>query len=194
MAEVMAIETIAAEYAKLKWYFTQTRVPFKLKTGISDIDVLGYNPRTRKTIVVECKAWGSPDQYAKFTWEEWHIALRDHEDYFGGIQKRWKKFFVHSDVNKWKLSRLDEIWLVLPGIFPEKDRMEKWLKKELGITCHILPIHELLLRVISGVASDKDVRRKRYEDSAMEFCRWFVRSYNRKAWDLKSLESALQGK
>ena len=63
MSEVMAIESIAEEYAKFLGYFTETRVPFRLNGSFSDFDVFGFNPRTHKTIVIECKAWGGSKSY-----------------------------------------------------------------------------------------------------------------------------------
>lgn len=170
MSETMAIESIAEEYAKFKGYFTETRVPFKFIIGNSDIDVLGYNPKTKNSLVIECKAWGSPDKYPSFDDSEWFKEI------FKQIIKKWD-YFKKAPTNKWNLSSLDEIWFVVPGSCDHKSQIEKEVKKELNHNVKIIPIHELILDIMFEVKKDKNVRRKRYSNSALEFCRWLLRSY-----------------
>lgn len=171
MSEVMAIESIAEEYAKFLGYFTESRVPFKLEKGNSDIDVLGYNPKTKKSLMVECKAWGSPDQYPSFNGcNSWF------KEQFKEMVKKWD-FFKKSPTNKWNIHNLDEIWFIIPGFCDDKLEIEENLSKEFSKIIKIFPIHELILNVMFEVKKDKDVRRKRYSNSALEFCRWLLRSY-----------------
>lgn len=167
----MAIESIAEEYAKFIGYLTETRVPFKLKKGVSDIDVLGYNPKTKKSLMIECKAWGSSNQYPSFNgYESWF------KQQFKELINKWE-FFKKSPTNKWNINYLDEIWFIIPGFCDEKAEIEEMLSKEFGKIIKIIPIHELILNIMFEVKKDKDVRRKRYPNPALEFCRWLLRSY-----------------
>ena len=103
MSEPMAIELLAEELAKFRGYLTEIRVPFKLeKGGITDFDVIGYSPQTGKSLVIECKAWGSPNQYSSFN----DIGFFDKE--IRRLEKLWGNF-ICSLTNKWKLKKLDEI-------------------------------------------------------------------------------------
>ncbi len=115
MSEAMAIESIVQEYAKFKGYLTETRVPFKLKRGHSDFDVLGFNPKTKSSLVVECKAWGSPDQYPSY-----NDSKKWFKEEFEEIIGKWERF-KNSPTNKWGLSKLDEIWYVIPGYCDDKE-------------------------------------------------------------------------
>ena len=63
MGEVMAIERIAEELVKLNGYLTVCNMPFKKGRGHGDLDIIGYRPKDKRILVVECKAWGGPDEY-----------------------------------------------------------------------------------------------------------------------------------
>jgi len=171
MSELMAIESIVEEYAKFLGYFTEHRVPFKLKKGNSDIDVLGYNRKTKKSLMIECKAWGSPNQYYSFNDSKSWFKKQ-----FQTMIGKWE-FFKKSSTNKWNLSKLNEIWFVIPGFCDDRLQTEAEISKELHCTVKIIPIHNLLLDIMFEVKKDKDVRRKRYPNAALEFCRWLLRSY-----------------
>jgi hypothetical protein len=190
MSELMAIESIAEEYAKLLGYFTRTRVPFKRKVGLPDLDVLGVHPKTKRTIVIECKAWGGPEDYRSFNGrKDWFKEM------FKRIIDNWS-FFRRSKINKtkWCLSKLDEIWLVIPGYCDDKLEIQTALSKELRCDIKITPIHELLLNIMLEVKQDKDIRRKRYSNPALEFCRWLLRSYDKGQLNLIDLDLELKGK
>lgn len=182
MSEAMAIELIVEEYAKLLGYFTETRVPFKLKGGHSDIDVLGFNPKTEKTLMIECKAWGGPNDY---------YSYNNEKKWFKEMIRHWE-FFKESPTNKWDLSHLDELWLVIPGFCDDKLQIETELAKEFNQIIKIIPIHELILNIILEVKKDKDIRRKRYSNPVLEFCRWLLRSYEAGQLNLRDIDLMLQ--
>lgn len=183
----MAIEVMAEEYAKFLGYFTETRVPFKFNKGNSDIDVLGYNPITKKTLVIECKAWGSPEQYPSYTKKKEEFL-----DTFRKIIAKWD-YFKASQTNRWNLSNLDTIWYVLPGYCENKLQLEQELSNLFNCEISIIPIHELLLKIMIEVKRDKDIRRKRYSNSALEFCRWLLRSYDAGQLNLIDVDLLLKG-
>ena len=97
MSEVMAIESIVEAYAKFKGYFCEMRVPFKLKRGYSDFDIVGFNPKTRATLVVECKAWGSSDYYPSC----------DGSDYKRWFKKQFRKIIKNCKMSGTYLSYLN---------------------------------------------------------------------------------------
>lgn len=188
MGEAMAIESIAEEYARFKGYFTETRVPFKLEIGHSDIDVLGFHPQKGTTLVIECKAWGSPDQYFNFCGDT--LGFRKE---FRKIITHWK-YFKKSPNNKiWNFNRLDEIWYVIPGYCDDKEEIEGKLSKELNHIIKIIPIHELIRDVMFEVKEDKDKRRKRYSNPALEFCRWLLRCHEKGRLSLVDIDLKLKG-
>jgi hypothetical protein len=188
MGEAMAIESIAEEYAKFKGYFTETRVPFKLEIGHSDIDVLGFHLQKGTTLVIECKAWGSPDQYFNFCGDR--LGFRKE---FRKIITHWKYFKKSPNNKKWNLNRLDEIWYVIPGYCDDKEEIEGKLSKELNHIIKIIPIHELIRDVMFEVKEDKDKRRKRYSNPALEFCRWLLRCHEKGKLSLVDIDLKLKG-
>lgn len=187
MSEVMAIESIAEEYAKFLGYFTETRVPFKLKKGNSDIDVLGFNPKTKTSLVIECKAWGSPDQYPSFT-----NSKKWFKEKLTEIIGKWG-YFKKAPTNRWNLKNLDEIWFIIPGFCDDKSKIETEISKELNHDIKIIPIHELILNIMFEVRKDKNIRRKRYANPALEFCRWLLRSYETGHLNLIDIDLELKG-
>jgi len=186
MSEAMAIESIVQEYAKFKGYLTETRVPFKLKRGHSDLDVLGFNPKTKNSLVAECKAWGSPNQYPSY-----NNSKKWFKEKFEEIIAKWEHF-KNSPTNKWRFSKLDEIWYVIPGYCDDKEQVEADLSTELDHNVRIIPIHELILDVMFEVKKDKDIRRKRYSNPALEFCRWLLRGYDAGKLNLIDLDLKLK--
>lgn len=187
MSEAMAIESIAEEYAKFLGYFTETRVPFKLKKGNSDIDVLGFNPKTKTSLVIECKAWGSPNQYPSFT-----NSKKWFKEKLTEIIGKWS-YFKKAKTNRWNLINLDEIWFIIPGFCDDKSKIEAEISKELKHDIKIIPIHELLLNIMFKVREDKNIRRKRYANTALEFCRWLLRSYETGHLNLIDIDLKLKG-
>lgn len=186
MSEVMAIESIAEEYAKFLGYFTETRVPFKLKKGSSDFDVLGFDRKTGKTIVIECKAWGKSEDYISFDTD---VRKKRIKEIIKNIIDNWV-YFKKSSNNKWKLSTVDEILLVIPCFCSRETKKE--LKNSFKVKVEIMPIHELLMKIMIMVKQDKDKRRKRYSNPALEFCRWLLRSYDSGHLDLTEVDSKLK--
>ncbi len=192
MSEPMAIETIAAEYFKLKGYLVETRVPFRSgkngKGGSSDIDVLGFNPSTRQTIWIECKAYGSPYAYPDYGASSRRI--KEMKKLFKNASKNWKKFIEKGKTNKWNFKKLNEVCLIIPGFCEEKGKIEKEISKKYHFKACILPIHELIRDLFFEICRDKGKRRKRYANSALEFCRWFLRC--RVQLDLSQLDQNLK--
>lgn len=193
MSEVMAIEAIAEEYAKFLGYFTETRVPFKLGNGSSsDFDVLGFNRKTDKTIVIECKAWGGPKDYTSFNTAGRKKQIKE---IINNIIKNWA-YFKKSPNNKWKLSELNKILLVIPGFCSSETKKELVhsvkLENKSTVEVEIMPIHELLMNIMIMVDDDKDERRKRYSNPALEFCRWLLRSYEHGHLDLMEVDLKLK--
>lgn len=187
MSAEMAIEAIAAEYAKLLGYFTEIRVPYKVKRGNSDIDVLGYNPKTKKILMIECKAGGGPNDYPSddYRCKKWY------REEFKIMMKKWEAF-KKSPTNKWGIKKLDEMWFVISASCDDNKKIEKELYKVIHIKIKIIPIHELLLDIINEVKKDKDIRRTRYSNPALEFCRWFIRGHNAGKIDLIDLDKRLK--
>ncbi len=190
MSEVMAIESIVEAYAKFRGYFCEMRVPFKLKRGYSDLDIVGFNPKTGATLVVECKAWGSSDYYPSFDGSD---SKRWFKKQFREIIKKWDQF-KKSPSNRWKLSKLNQIWYVLPGHFQHKEVFEAQLSKELKHSIKIIFIHELIRNVILEVNKDRKKRGKRYSGPALEFCRWLLKCHEKGKLSLIDLDSELKRK
>jgi len=190
MSEVMAIESIVEAYAKFKGYFCEMRVPFKLRGGYSDLDIVGFNPKTRATLVVECKAWGSSDYYPSCGGSGYKRWFKEE---FRRIIKKWDRF-KKSPSNRWNLSKLDQIWYVLPGYSQDKEKVEAQLSKELKHSIRIIFIHELIRNVILEVNEDRKKRGKRYSNPALEFCRWLLKCHEKGKLSLIDLDSELKRK
>lgn len=179
----MAIESIAEEYAKFHGYLTETRVPFKLGAGHSDFDVLGYNPSNERTLVIECKATGKSESYPKKHY--------DFEQVFAEILERWEMFKA-SPTNRWKLKNLNEAWFIAPiSNDGDIDEISKNLGQKFAIVVRILPIHKLLIDILVEVKNDKDIRRKRYQNPALEYCRWLLRTMEAKKLSLSYIDAIL---
>jgi len=180
----MAIESITEQYAKFLWYFTEARVPYKLPTWwISDIDVLWYNPKTKKALAVECKAWWWPNDYSSFT-------SKDVESYVDESIPKLKSF-KNSPMNKRWIKWFDEFRYILPWSCAEQKEVEQKLSKKYKMEISILPIHDLLLNIMTEVKKDMYLRRKRYSDTALEFCRWLIRAYENWHLDLMDIDTNL---
>lgn len=177
----MAIEAMAEELAKSEGYFTETRVPFKKDKGNSDFDVLGYHPKNNHTLVIECKAWGSPENYTSFN------NYSFFQEFFQKIIDDFS-YFKSSPTNHWGIKKLNEMWFVIPGSCDYISEYEADLLKEFKIRCRLIPIHQLIFELLKFVRDDKDKRRKRYNNAALEFCRWFLRSYENGKLDLNELK------
>ena len=187
MSDVMAIESITEEYAKFLWYFTEARVPYKLSTGwISDIDVLGYNPKTKKALAVECKAWGWPSDYPNFT-------DKDVQSYVDESIPKLKTF-KSSPTNKRWIKWFDEFRYIVPWSCSHQEELEQRLSKKYKMKITILPIHDLLLNIMSEVKKDMHLRRRRYSNTALEFCRRLIRAYDNGQMDLLDIDTKLSKK
>ena len=193
----MAIESLAEEYAKFAGYLTETRVPFMTKKrrgskhgGNSDIDVLGYNPKSKKTLIIEVKAWGGPNDYPKYTRKDYGFF----NEYMQDMHDSWEQF-KSSLTNHWGFRKLDEVWFVFPGYCEDadKDAIEDLLNNKYSFNVKIIPINELLVHILKGVKKDKEIRRKRYENPALEFCRWLLRSHEHGHFDLAEIDQELKG-
>lgn len=62
MSELMGVEQLSVAYWNLRGYWVKGRVPYKVKNGYSDIDVLAYNPRTKDLVISETKVRGEKDE------------------------------------------------------------------------------------------------------------------------------------
>jgi hypothetical protein len=191
MSEAMAIESITEEFLKFLGYFTETRVHFKKERGgNSDIDVLGYNPKTKKTIAVECKAYGGPDNYFNYDTDKRFLEI---EGLFDDLLDGWGRFTdKESKTNKWGFKRLDAMWIVIPGYCEKKEEYKEILKKKFKQEIEIIPIHELIKNLINEVKKDKNLRRKRYSNPALELFRWLLRSHKKGYFDLTDLDSTIK--
>lgn len=174
----MAIERIAEELAKLEGYLTVTRVPYSTGESNSDLDVVGFRPYENRVLLIECKAWGKPEEY-KDRGTERRIAkvVAIGSDLIQGWQK-----FVAGPTNYWHFKKGDlaEIRIIVPGHIEQKPRDElvRRLRQVVpaGVEVSVIMIHEMLLKVFEVVKTDMKVRRKRYPDSAFEMARWLIRS------------------
>ena len=134
--------------------------------------------------MIECKAWGGPDEYP-------FLNDLDFKGFFEEMIEKWE-YFKESPTNKWDLSDLDELWLVIPGFCDYKSQIEADLSEELNYDIKIIPIHELIIKIIFEIKQDKDVRRKRYSNPALELCRWLLRSYETGQLNLSDIDLMLK--
>lgn len=204
MSEVMAIETIVEEYAKFKGYITETRVSLKTKKGgHPDIDIFGYNPKNKRLLMIECKAWGKADDYVSF---DTPSRIKRINGVFNDMARRWKDFkdFKKSklaDRKRWSFRDLNELWLVIPGYFEKEEsehiqeQIKSKIKKKIKsiIDVKIIPIHEIILGIIKDVNKEKGERGRRYSNPALEFCRWLLRGYENNRLNLTDLGLELKG-
>ena len=189
MSEEMAIEKLVENYVNFEGYFTTFRVPYKKSGGgLSDIDIIGYNPRNQETLLVEVKAWGSPESYKNAEkWDDW-------EEWIGELKDGWKGF-TRGGSNHWGFTKLDKVLIVLPAHFktPNKEAiLSEELSKKFGFKVEILPIHSLIERLFFKVNEDMIVRRRRYPDTALELLRWIIRTSKNGDLNLGELEKKLK--
>lgn len=183
MSEAMALESLAEQWLRSEGYWTQTRVPFRMRRGNSDLDVLGVNLK-RRVVVIECKGWGGPEYYPTYN------TQRLEEEVVPLCRKAKKdlKYFLASVASrKLEITRVYEFRLVLPGHLPDgaqKRDMEKDLKKRCGLACNlrIFSVHEVIRDLQKWVGEDMHIRRKRYADTALEMLRWVWRSGGQICW------------
>jgi hypothetical protein len=190
MTEPMAIEKLVAERYELDGYFTLLRVPFKLKSGSSDLDVIAYDKKTKDTIIIECKAWGSPDDYSNF---DTTARRRKIKWLFKDLKNRAEKF-RQSETNVWGIGKPKKLVIVIPGFFDDKEVFENDVSHALKCKVELLPIHELIKELIEKVQTDKDIRRKRYGSTSLEFIRWLIRSYDEGHFNFTDMDLILQRK
>ncbi|MFA6321813.1 MAG: hypothetical protein WCY36_08180 [Candidatus Omnitrophota bacterium] len=204
MSEVMAIESIVAEYARFQGYFVETRVGVKTKKGAhSDIDVLGFKQdgNLKEALLVECKACGTagsyPDHHTK-------NQVKYIKNLFKKLIERWKWISKEEEQDqRWKktLKRAGKItlWVVIGGSFNDttkKTMLENKIKKQYMKVktikdVRIIPIHEILLGIIKEVREGKNERGKRYDNAALEFCRWLLRACEHNSIDSIDLDASL---
>jgi hypothetical protein len=190
MTEEMATESLVKYHWELKGYLVRTRVPYKVPKGNSDIDVLCFHPKTKKCIIVECKAWGSPEDYRTF---------RDTPSNWEEFEYRIKKL-----TNKLALKKAEEVTgveveravLYTPGdVDPSFNRsLIEFAQKNSKIPIDIVPIHKLIIDLFSEIALDMRKRRTRYPDTALELIRWFDRCLINNLINLQELEAAIKKK
>ncbi len=181
----MALERLVEQWLRFDGYWTLTRVPFKIKRrggGNSDFDVLGVNAKG-EVVVAECKAGGRASDYFNFD-AKW--GRRWIEELCEKVKKDWPHF-KQSDANKKRLHlrRIDTLRLVLPGRLNNqgtKEKLESSLTKRCGFDVQIFGIHEVIQKIQDNVEKDKNERRRRYADTALEMIRWILRSDGRICW------------
>lgn len=190
MSEGMALEKLAEEHARLQGYLTLVRVPFKrpLEKGKrnranTDFDVIGFNRKTGKVLLVEVKGYFAPEAYPDWSTDGWDRSRVP--VFVDDLAQKWQEFVVSSGVNDmlgFRLKDLGEIRMVIPGEWPNdrkgfERRLESLVRKRLRrpVRVSILPIHDMLLEIIKLVKTDKDIRRVRYADTALEAFRWLLR-------------------
>lgn len=125
----MALEVLAENYARLKGYFTETRVPYlnkkdrhgnkKTDEQSGDIDVIGHST-SNKLLVIETKGYGKVEDYSN-----WCKPDRI-DDIYLLIEKllnakkinvdRWNKLFKRR-------KGFDEVWIVISGPFEAKQTL-----------------------------------------------------------------------
>ncbi len=185
MSEPMALERLVEQWLRFDGYWTLTRVPFKILRrggGNSDFDVLGVNAKG-KVVVAECKAWGRANDY-------WDFDAKSDRRVIEKLCKKVKKDWPHfkqsyANKRRLKLRRIDTPRLVLPGRLSDpgtKEELESSLTKRCGFDVQIFGIHEVIQKIQDEVEKDKDKRRRRYADTALEMIRWILRSDGRICW------------
>jgi len=83
-------------------------VPFKKNIGHGDFDVLGYNPKTKEVLLVDCKARGSPESYPNMDTPARRSEVRERVE---ELKNDWD-CFIKGKTNKWELKKFDEVRLV----------------------------------------------------------------------------------
>jgi hypothetical protein len=187
MTEIMAIEKIAEEHAKLEGFLTITRVPYKKVKNYGDLDILAYSPEDGFLMLIDVKARGKVERYTNANTEKGREYI---ERRISGLMTYWPKF-VSGNTNRWKFKKLDKIRLIVDGPFDAKHQFQEDLTKKFEVPVELLPIHELFEQIILRVNVDMRVRRKRYPDTALEFIRWLIKCVNAKKLSLKDLENQL---
>ena len=184
----MAIETIIANYWRLKDdNMVMTRVIYKTKKNQnSDIDVVCYSPKKRKSIMISVKAWGKSEDYSNFK----DAHKNDKKDIF----KAAKNSFRPEAFNRIKEltgKRPREGYLYLPGSIDEKSKKdwERELKRKFKLNVHLAGIHEVIestLHIMVDYITKK--HRVRFSDTSLEFIRWLIRGAEWGVIDLQKFD------
>lgn len=192
MSEAMALERLAQEWLRFQGFWTQTRVPFRLrfngKTPLgasSDLDVIGLrqNGKELDVVVVEVKGHGSPDTYPRFTKSRKQKIIE-----ICKAKKRDIRLFERSVRKDWGIGKVNELRLVLgERLVPagkRRNELERSIKRKckLPFRVRIFAIDEIIRDLVEYVRKDKDERRKRYADTALERIRWIIRSDGNVCW------------
>ena len=161
----------------------------KAKKGISDIDIIAYKRDKDELIMIECKGWGSPEKYGHFN------SPKKIEMLARVIIKRlcvWDNYANNS--KEFNYNELKKFVIIIPGAIREeskndvkkrvidKIRQNPLLRKyvdarrnTLKVEIDIKPIHELILGLVEEVKRDMVIRRKRYQNEALELIRWLIK-------------------
>ena len=197
MSEAMAVERMVEEWLRFQGHWTQTRVPFKKpRGGNSDINVIGANLQRKRprVVVVEVKGHGSPSAYPDYTSPG---RARQIED-LCKKEKRSIKQFLHSPAAKHLgVTKVDELRLVEPGrlgpLGKRREDLEHTLRQKyrLPFELRIVSIDEVIKDLFKRVTTDKDERRKRYADTALEMIRWITRAKGQIEWSSEIARAAV---
>jgi len=183
------LEELISFYFQLRGYFTLTRIIVpcgESSRGLSDFDVIAYDRNENEVVIVECKGWGSPEEYPSFDTPGRLDKLRNIAE---KIIRCWNSF-VKSQFNKYNFTgeELRKIIIVIPGKISSGNRSMVIS----SIQIEIKPIHEVILDIINTVKEDMYIRRKRYWNPALEMIRWIIRALKTHALTEKELIEALQ--
>lgn len=172
----MAIEEIIGSLLEFHGFMVKYRVPFKITQGFGDLDVVALDLQTNKILVVECKAYGSPETYYNYSAP---ANKRQVDEQISTLCENIKRFEVIKH-NFPQNTSLGGVLGVYPGCFAESDRknLEQNLSERLGVKIAIYSIHEVLLSLVKAVQDDMFKRRKRYPTTVLEFIRWLIRTYS----------------
>lgn len=200
MTEEMAIESLVKSYWELKGYLVRTRVPYRVeeKGGIHDIDVLCFHPKEKRSMIIECKAGGTTEDYWGKYEKNDYMSLKKVLQIKKGKGKRKGNIFSTDSVRKAAIEKVKE----LVGIEPEKmivyipaevdKELTKKFSAEMGLPVEFVGIHELIKNLFGEIALDMRRRRKRYPDTALELIRLFTRCYMADFIDLNDLGNTLK--
>lgn len=188
MTEEMAIESLVKLFWELKGYLVKTRVHYKgKKGGIRDIDVLCFDPKTRECIVIECKAWGSPEEYPTYT-----LDKKNKKDIIDSIKELTNELALRRAKEVLGVDKVDRAILYVGGDVDQ--HLIDFLNQDSKIPIDVVPIHKLVFELFLEVASDMRERRKRYPDTALELIRWFDRCLVNEKINLSKLEAEIKKK
>lgn len=132
MSDSMAIEELAASYARLKGYIAETRIPClnredfegnkKVDTQGGDIDIIGRSS-SNKLLAIETKGYGGVESYNNWCKRDWILEIYNLIDKMLKTKEirlpRWNKLFKKKD------GRFDEIWIIISGPFIPKQNINR---------------------------------------------------------------------